>query len=68
MSLQIWGHPARIVIQLDIGEGRTVSVPVEADIEHAYDHYGVLRIPLKGEIVDTVHGTLDDVAFKGLNR
>lgn len=68
MSLELWGHPARIVIQLDIGEGRTVSVPVEADIEFVYDHCGVLRIPLKGEVVDRVHGTLDDVAFKGLDR
>lgn len=68
MSLELWGHPARVVIQFDIGDNRTVNVPVEANIAHAGATTGELRIPLRGKFINRVKGTLDDVAFSGLDR
>lgn len=68
--LEMWGHRARVVIELDIGEGRTVSVPVtdHCTVVPIGIDEDVMQIRLHGAADLKIAGALDDVGFRGLDR
>lgn len=70
-ELSFYGKPARVLIEMDLRDGRrgTVDVTPNCNIHSAgpLGGYSNIHIPIRGSIEAKLHGLLDECDFRGIS-